>query len=420
MPVTLAYGDKIRKIKADGCVHVYAVDSGKEVLAEVQEQALVRLQAVVTLPGFRQGKVPLAMIKEQFPSMVRDEALDILAKAALPEIIKAESAAPVVTPLMTNVKYETGKTAYFEVQLECSPKVEPKNYERIKAVRRVKKVSEDEVDKYINQLREYNAYLKPVEDSPIAGTHFVVVDYETWENGVKVADGDVKGEIVDMSAPQTVAGLAEKLLGARKGDTVEFDSEFGGRKLKFKARVQDVKEKVVPALDEGFLSQAGVKTAEELRGNVRGMLERGETERTEKDLLSQIEDHLIKHNPMSLPPTLVKEESKELMEVLRRRMQGDENFSEEAFAERVAPIAERNLRLTYLLHNIARKEKIEATDADVDAELQKALARLASEEEKNKARELFDRRKDYIRASIVENKTMDFIKSKAEIKEESK
>jgi FKBP-type peptidyl-prolyl cis-trans isomerase (trigger factor) len=123
---------------------------------------------------------------------------------------------------------------------------------------------------------------------------------------------------------------------------------------------------------------------------------------------------------MSLPPTLVKEESKELMEVLRRRMQGDENFSEEAFAERVAPIAERNLRLTYLLHNIARKEKIEATDADVDAELQKALARLASEEEKNKARELFDRRKDYIRASIVENKTMDFIKSKAEIKEETK
>ena len=420
MPVTLSYGDKIKKIKAEGCVHVYAVDSGKDVLAEAQEQALVRLQAVVTLPGFRQGKVPLAMIKEQFPSMVRDEALDILAKAALPEIIKAESAAPVVTPLMTNVKYDAAKTAYFEVQLECSPKLEPKNYEKIKAVRRVKKIADAEVEKYINQLREYNAYLKPVDDAPIAANHFVVVDYETWENGEKVADGDVKGEIVDMSAPQTVAGLAEKLLGAKKGAVVEFDSEFGGRKLKFKARVQDVKEKVVPAIDEAFLGQAGVKTAEELKENVRKLLERGETERTEKDLLAQIEDHLIKHNPMSLPPTLVKEESKELMEVLRRRMQGDENFSEEAFAERVTPIAERNLRLTYLLHNIARKEKIEATDADVDSELQKALARLASEEEKNKARELFDRRKDYIRASLVENKTMDFIKSKAEIKEETK
>ena len=87
---------------------------------------------------------------------------------------------------------------------------------------------------------------------------------------------------------------------------------------------------------------------------------------------------------------------------------------------RLKPVAERNLSLTYLLHNIAKKESITATEAELNAELDKVVARLNTEEEKKKARELFENRKDYIMSSIVENKTMDLVKSKAVIKEENK
>jgi len=419
MPLTLTFGDKIKKIKQEGCVHVFGVNVEAANLKTATEAALVRLQSVVSIPGFRTGKVPLAMIKAQFPSMVKDEVLDLTAKAAMPEILKADKVMPVVTPLMKNVAYEQDKSLYFEVQLECNPQVDPKGYANIAVTRKVKKITDADVTKYIDQVREYNAYLKPVEDGkPVEKHHFVIVNYESFENGVKVADGDVNGEIVDMSSPQTIAGLADHVLGAKKGEAREFESSFGEKKMIFKVTVVEIKEKVVPAIDENFLKEAGVKTADELRENVRKLLERGETEKTEKDVMTQIEDALIKNNPMQLPPTLVREEAHELFEILKKRVNPDEEIREDAFMERLKPVAERNLSLTYLLHNIAKKESVTATEVELTAELDKVVARLNTEEEKKKARELFEKRKDYIMSSIVENKTMEFVKSKTVIKEE--
>jgi trigger factor len=420
MNINLGFNDKIKKIKSEGCVHVFAVNVDAKALEEASQEAVVRLQSVVSLPGFRVGKVPLAMIKGQFPSMVRDEVLDMAAKAALPEILKGSQLNPVVSPLLKNVNYEPGKALYFEVQLESSPTLEPKGYEKIAATRKVHKITDAEVDKYINQVREYNAYLKPAADGEAATKdHFVIVDYETFENGVPVADGAVKGEIVDLSSPQTIAGLADAVTGAKKGDTREFDAPFGDKKMHFKVTVTEIKRKVVPEIDENFLKEAGVKTADELKANVRKLLEQGSSEKTEKDMLGQIEDALIKNNPLTLPPTLVKEEAQELMELFKKRAPMEQHPPDEMLLERLKPVAERNLSLTYILHHIARKEKIEATDAELDAELQKVLTRLNTEEEKQKGRELFEKRKEYIRASMVENKTMTLVKDKAVIKEEN-
>ncbi|MBI4803120.1 MAG: trigger factor [Elusimicrobia bacterium] len=419
MNLTFSLGDKIKKIQQDGCVHVFAVNISPGELKEVTQTALVRLQSVVSLPGFRTGKVPLAMIKGQFPSMVKDEVLNIAAKAAMPEILKAEKTAPVAAPLMKNVNYAPEQTLYFELQLECNPRIEPRNYEKIPAVRRVRKVSEEDVTKYIAQVREYNAYLKPVEaDAPVDKTHFVIVDYESWENGARMPDGDVKGELVDMSSPQTIAGLADNILGARIGETREFASVFGEKKMSFKVTVVGIKRKVVPEIDENFLKEAGVKDAAQLRADVAKLLERSETEKTEKDLLAQIEDSLIKSNPIKLPPTLVRDETRELFDILKKKVPAGEEINEDAYLARLKPVAERNLSLTYLLHNIAKKENIQASEAELAFELDKVIARFGTEEEKAGAKELFAKRKEYILASLVENKTMDFVKSKAVIREE--
>ncbi len=420
MNITLAFGDKIKKIKQEGCVHVFAVNVDSAALAEASQDALVRLQSVVSLPGFRVGKVPLAMIREQFPSMVKDEVLDISAKAALPEILKGSQINPVVAPLLKNVNYEAGKALYFEIQFESSPAIEPKGYEKIAATRKVHKITDAEVEKYINQVREYNAYLKPAAEGEAASkSHFAIVDYDTFENGTPVPDGAVKGEIVDLSSPQTIAGLADAVMGAKRGESREFDAPFGDKKMHFKVTVVELKMKVVPELDENFLKEAGVKTTDELKANVRKMLEQGSAEKTEKDMLGQLEDALIKNNPITLPPTLVKEEAQELLELFKKRAPAEQHMPDEALLERLKPVAERNLSLTYILHHIAKKESIQATDSELNAELEKVMARLNTEEEKTKGRELFEKRKEYIRASMVENKTMALVKDKAVIKEEN-
>ncbi len=419
MNIALSFGDKIKKVKQEGCVHVFGVNLDSKSLAEASQAALVRLQSVVSLPGFRVGKVPLAMISEQFPSMVKDEVLDIAAKSSLPEIVKASQLNPVVAPLLKNVSYEPSKSLYFELQFECSPSIEPKGYEKIPAVRKEHKITDAEVGKYITQVREYNAYLKPAAEGEAASkNHFVIVDYDTFENGVPVPDGAVKGEIVDLSSPQTIAGLADAVVGAKKGESREFDAPFGDKKMHFKVTVGEIKLKVVPELDENFLKEAGVKTVEELNANVRKLLEQGAAEKTEKDVLSQLEEALIKNNPLALPPTLVKEETEELLELFKKRAPAEQHLPDESMLERLRPVAERNLSLTYILHHIARKENIQATDAELDAELEKVMARLNTDEEKARGRELFEKRKEYVRASMVENKTMTLVKEKAVVKVE--
>jgi len=283
-----------KKVKEDNCVAVYEVNVDEKTTGEMENNATLKLQSVVSLPGFRVGKVPPGMIKQQFPSMVKDEVLDLAAKSAVNEIIENEKTYPVVAPVIGKINYEPSRKISFELKLEVNPRFEPKKYEKIQVTRKTHKVSEEDIDKRLKLIREYNAYLKSVdENAVVAGNHYVIVDYEIYENGVKSENGDFKGEIIDMSSPQTIAGMSDAVLGAKKGEEKEFETEFDGKKMKFKVKINEIKEKIVPEIDENFLKQSGAKSMEELRTQVRKLLELQETEKTEKDVIRQIEDSLI-------------------------------------------------------------------------------------------------------------------------------
>ena len=418
MKTTLDLGKSIKEKQNKDCVHLFTVTLDDKQTTDLCGNAVLRLQKVVKLPGFRAGRAPLSMIKQQFKNEVRDEAVELAAKAALPDIFKQnKDLNPVVQPILRDVKYEEDKELSFEIQVETAPVFEAKDYKGIKATKKLTNVKDDDVNAYINQVLEYNAYLKPVaENTTVAGNHYIIVDYSSWEDGKMIAGSEIKGDIIDMNNPQTIAGLPEAVKGAKKGETKEFTSKLGDKEIQYKVTVNEIKEKVTPKLDEEFFKSAGVKDETELKANVRKMLENQQAESYEKEFTEQLEDALIKNNPFALPPTLVAEETADLIQVYRKRMRGAE-IDEEKVAKKLQPVAVRNLSLTYILHNIAKQEKIEATDDDLKAELNKALETMKTEEEKKNAHRLFEQRKEYIRSSMVENKVMDFIKANAEVKE---
>ncbi len=418
----LGLNKKYKKIKEEDCLVVFEGFLDEKETVEAEANAVMKLQSAVSLSGFRQGKVPPQMIKQQFPSMVKEEAIDIAARSVLNAVVAQEKIYPVVPPRVSDVSYEPGKKISLRLTLEINPRFEPQKYEKIKVTKKIKKVTDADVDNYIKGIREYNAYLKSVDENSVVGpSHYVIVDYEVFENGVKVENGDVKGEIVDMSAPQGIAGMTQAIAGAKKGEIRTFETEFDGKKMKFSVTVNEIKEKVVPEIDENFLSAAGVKTQDELRENVRKILQSEADINSERDVIKQIEDSLIKDNKIPLPPTVVEQEMAELFEIFKKKanIQDPEKLNIKDYDSSLRPIAERNLRITYLLHNIAKKENITAGDEDFNREVERAVASLKTQEEKDKAAEMFKNRKDYVLSSIVENKTFEFIKSKAEIKEEN-
>ncbi|MCK4936407.1 MAG: trigger factor [Elusimicrobiales bacterium] len=423
MNLPLKLNDKIKRTNKEGCVYAYIVSVKDEDFNTVEQQALVRLQTSVSLPGFRTGKVPVNMIKEQFPKAVKDEIVDAAAKASISDMLKVDNITPVVTPLIKNVKFESEKSVEIEIQFECVPQFEVKGYKDIKATKKTHKVSDKDIDTYLKRVRDYNAYLKAVEGESVVidKSHYIVFDYEAFEDGKKLEENSAKGELIEIANPgaNQIAGLVDNVMGAKKGETREFDSEAGGRKLHFKVTINEIKTKISPEIDDKFLKEAGVKTIEELNANIRKMLERTESDKTEKDFTVQIEEELLKKNTLELPPTLIKQETKDLMEMFKKRM-GDTQgkVKDETLVEKLKPMAERNLRIAYILHNIGEKEKIEVTEKDLQAELDKALASVPTEKEKEQIKDVFGKRKEYITATLRENKTMEFVKAKTSVKEE--
>ncbi|MBU2531005.1 MAG: trigger factor [Elusimicrobia bacterium] len=424
MGLPLQLANKIKRTNKEGCVYSYTVSLKDEDFNTVEQQALVRLQASVSLPGFRTGKVPVNMIKEQFPKAVKDEVVDAAAKASISDMIKVDNITPVVTPLIKDVKFESGQSIVIEIQFESAPQFEVTGYTAIKAVKKNHKVTDEDVETYIKRVCDYNAYLKAVEgDSVVVDkTHYIVFDYEAFEDGKKLDENSAKGELIEVANPgaNQIVGLIDNVMGAKKGETREFDSEAGGRKLHFKVTINEIKTKVSPEIDDKFLKEAGVKTIEELNANIRKMLEHTECDKTEKDFAVQIEEELLKKNSFELPPTLIKQETQDLIVMFKKRM-GDTQgkIKNETLVEKLKPVAERNLRIAYVLHNIGEKEKIEITENDLQAELEKALGSVQTEKEKTQIKDVFEKRKEYISATLRENKTMEFVKSKASVKEES-
>ncbi len=407
-----------KKIKEEGCSITYEVNIKDKDFSDLEEKAIIRVQAEVVYPGFRKGKVPVDIIKKHFYDAVKSEIKEVSVREVLDTIFEKEKIFPVVPPSVFDINMdEKNKKISFKLYLEQSPKFEVKDYTGFEVKRNLKTITEADIDNHLNMIREYNAYLKPVEGQSVSKNHYLIVDYEIYENGNKI--DELKNEIVDMSSPQNIVGFEQAVLGANKGDTREFETEFDGKKMKFMVKINDIKEKVVPEIDENFIKQLGAKDMNDLREQVKKILEAEEVQKSEKSVIEQIENHLVSKNDFPLPPTLVKQEIEELFEMIKKRsnIPPDQKVELKDYEEKIRPIAERNLRVTYILHAIAKKENIKASEDDFYKELDRVIKTLKTEDEIGKARNLFEQRKDYIMASISENKTIDFIKSKITIKD---
>ncbi len=407
-----------KKEKVEGCVLVYDVSFEPSEYESIEKEALNEVQKEALYPGFRKGKVPYEIIREHFSQTLNEEIKRIAVENAVKEIVEKEKIVYIVPPSVYDIDHQViARKISFKIYFETAPVFEPKGYSEFEVVKKIKKITDKDVDNHIEQIREYNAYLKTV-DAPVSEDKYVIIDYEIYEDGKKL--DEVKNEIVDMSSPQKIAGFDEAVIGAKKNDVREFETEFDGKKIKFVVSIKDVKEKVIPEMDENMIKQLGAKDMEDLRNQIRVILENEEKVKSEKDVIEQIEDKLIENNPFPLPPTLLRQEMEELFEIVKRRAQipADKNVDIKDYEDKLKPIAERNLRIAYILHAISKKENIKATEEDYLKELDRVIKDLKNDDEIKKAKELFESRRGYILASITENKTMEFIKSKIKIREE--
>ncbi len=424
---TAAAGEvKAKEINKEGCRVNLSVEASPELITKAFQNAAVQVQSRAQMQGFRAGKVPLDLVKQNFAGHIKERALDLAIKSAIASALEQSKLNPVAVPSLTKADFSTfneGQAFSFELAVDVAPEFDVKDYKGIPVTKKAETATEEEVKAQLDRILQANARLESAPEGAVVDDKvYAVVQYKGKRNGADDYKLSAESELIDMAAPQTMPELAKAVLGMKKGESKDFETKEGNDTLSFHVTLDDIKTKIVPNLDDSFAKDMGFETLDELKKRVQEGLNAEAKENSARDFTRQIEDHLVKMNNFPLPQTLVEEYTDNSLNNFVRNVTQlkPEQLSEEqrkSFEERIRPTVEKDLRIGYIIHAIAKKENLQATEADWQAELDKSLtANAKTKEDEKKIRAFFEERKDHILATLNERKVFDFLKKEAVVK----
>jgi len=408
-----------KKIKEDGCEVSLSLTVPAAFAQDAEHNALARLQQRARLPGFRPGKAPLDLIKKNLEARLRQEIIEDLLEKHLPAALKDLALEPVTTPVATSISLEDGKPFKAEIKVEVPPRFVPKDYAKI-AVKKIEHPADEEsLSKRLTDLREAHARLEKAEDESVAAGHYAVIDYQGVQNGKHLPEIKGEAELIDLSSEQLTEGLAQGLLGMKRGETKDIPVKLRERAVSLSTTLREIKKKVLPELDGEFAKDMGFATLDELKAKIKEVVEEEGRKKTADDVSAQIEKALLAANKFPVPPSLLAHRIERRLERIKEQMRiPDEQWAGKMSKElegKIKPLAESELRMGYILAAVAEKEKIAATDEDIKAEMDKDLGQTKTPAEADEIKKFYEHRREDIAAMIRERKTMAFIREKAVI-----
>ena len=416
---------KTKQLSKEGCRVTLSVEAVPALVTKNFQNAAVQVQSRAQMQGCRAGKVPLDLVKQNFAGHIKERALDLTVKSAISAAVTEAKLDAVGVPTLTKAdfaNFKEGNGFSFEIAVDVAPEFDVKDYTSIEITKKPDTATDEEVAENLNRVLDANARLESAQDgATIDDKCYAVIHYTGKRNGADDYKLSADSELVDMSAPQTMPGLAEGLKGLKKGDEKDIEAKDGNDTLSYHVTVDDIKNKIVPALDDNFAKDMGFDTLDALKAKVKESLDAQAKQTAQRDEVAQIENHLVKMNNFALPQSLVEEYTESSLHNFVHNMTQlkPEQLTQEqrkAFEERIRPTVEKDLRIGYIVHAIAKKENLQATDDDWKAELDKSLASSQNKSDEKKIKAFFDERKEHILATLTERKVFDFLKEKATYK----
>jgi trigger factor len=373
----------------------------------------------VALPGFRQGKVPLSLIKSRFGKGVFAEMIDQLVQTNFEKACKEHSITPVSKSSISALKGEEGTDVSFTIETEVEPAIEIEGYEKLKIKSSPRKIKDDDIDKALEEIRERNAQFKDVDRASKKGD-FVTIEYDKV-----IIDGTQRQDFKNPTYPVELGKGQLKefdkgMTGHKAGEVVEITLDFpkdfsepqvAGKEGNFTVTIKKVSEKVLPEFDSELLKKLGdFQTIDNLKERIRKDLETQENERAKNEAYNKAIDSLIKDNPFEVPPSRIENYIDHLLEEMSRYKRPSEPVpNREEVAEKYHDSAIRALKRFRIIDFISDKEKIKATQAEVDKEI--ATIATSYNQPFDQVKRLFRQNgtTNRIREDIRERKTLEFL-----------
>ena len=402
-----------------------------EDVSKATERVAKEIARVARVPGFRPGKAPVSLIKRRFADDIKGEVLQSLVPEKVEKAVAEQKLSPVSQPQVEKLDFNEGQPLKFRAVFEVLPEFELGKYKGLDIEMPTMEVSEEDVNKALEETRERAAAFAPVEGRAVENGDFVQLKLAgTPEGGGDPIQAD--SVMCHVGAEETMQPFNENLLGANVGDHKAFDVDYpadypdaklAGKKFHYHADVIGIKIKKLPELNDDFAKDVSdAATLEELKNKIRSSLEH-EREHRRKDLQREkIIFELVKGHDFPVPESLVEHQKDVRLERVVRSLaqQGVDpravNLDWVSLRQRQEDRAKEDVKAELIIDRIASTENIDVSEEDVQHELEHLGGHSGESGEAIRARLTKQGALDRMKAKLRSDKTLDWLAQNANVR----
>lgn len=348
------------------------------------QDAFARLQKKVKMPGFREGKVPIDLVKKKYHEDVLHDVFNQVVsetyrKAAVENKVRV-AGDPYITKTNLN-EWKDGEQLQYTAQVDLIPEVTVKKYKGLPATKKTGKIQDEDVEVVIRNLLDPRAELTNLDPSTkVAHGHSAVIDFEGSLDGKKLPEANAKNFMLEVGSTGSIEEFQKGIVGMKAGETKTIDITYGddhknpevaGKTVQYQVKLHEVKQKNIPELTDEIAKDFQAESAADLRAKVRKSLEDELVTEQTQQVQEEVLLAFLEANPVEVPRSLVQRQLEyilqDVMEMLRRQKFGDTLIQDylRKHSKDFEARAEREVRIALLLPKVVEAEKISVGEPEL-------------------------------------------------------
>ena len=360
--------------RLDGTKSEIEVEAPVERVEQEIDAVCRKYRQELQIPGFRKGKAPLRLIRARFRTAIESEVLNDLVPRLYEEAQEQERLIPLSQAEIKDVDYKPGKHLRFVASVDLPPEIVVTHYEDLKATKPLRRAHEEDVDAWLERLRERHAEIQTVHREAGPGDVLLVDMQRLDSSGVPIVGEKVEDRLIQLSGENEPQDEVDRqMIGIRENEERRITLSYPrdqGTPLEdvYLVKVKQIQEKKLPALDDEFAKDVGdYGTLQELREVLRERLQRQMDHLSQQEMRTDLLNQLMDQNPFDAPEIMIQNYLDAAVERARREAKG--NIDEQAIRERERGGVIRQIKSYLILEAIAKSEGIQVADEEIEEKL---------------------------------------------------
>ena len=391
--------------KLDHNMAKITVEVAAEDFEKAIQQAYLRQRSRITIPGFRKGKAPRKLNETKYGAGVfYEDAANPVIPSAYSDGVKETGENVVSSPKIEVTQIEAGKPFIFTAEVALKPAVKLGQYKGIEVEKENTEVTDEEVEKKVDEERNKNARTVDVTDRPVQNGDIIKLDFDGSVDGVPFEGGKADNYTLTIGSGSFIPGFEEQLIGMNIGEekdvNVKFPEDYHAEDLKgkdavFKCKVNAIQVKEVDDADDEFAQDKGFDNMDAYREDIRKNLKQQKEDAAKRTMENKVVEQIVKNAQMDIPDAMVMDQVKKMQDDFSRRV-SSQGISMEQYlqftgmtlaqlSEQMKPEALKRIQNSLVLEAVRDAENIEITDEKVDGEIARIAEQYKMDKDKLKS-----------------------------------